>query len=361
MPRNPTSICLAENEIQYLESLVNKRTIEAGVYIRAKILLFKSAGMANESIAEKLDITRPTVWTCLKKYADGGVESALEELSGRGRKQEISDDSKEWVINIVSKKPTEFGVRGELWYPTSLTRYIRSVAVGQGHPRMARASESSIRNILREARLDSSKIMYYREKHSIHFEHKVHNVLIAYKKLILMFDKEGRLTTWSVDVEPAGREGNHAKLLSGEQEDEEQCQEIIHLFAAVDLLAGELIPMISDSNQGDDLIALFKRIHEKYPKNSKVQLVFNDYSVCTLEDVQTYLGNISERLDLVLAPLETDWLNMAEVFFCKMVCLMFEGMQGASSEDVRKRMMEYFDKINAVAVPYKWKNSSIQE
>lgn len=112
-------------------------------------------------IAEKLDTTVPTVRLCLKKYAESGVKTALEDASGRGRRHEIFDDSKTWVINIACQKPTAFGLSAELWYPTSLTRYINSVAVEQGYPRMATASESSIRKILRKAQLNPHKVFRY--------------------------------------------------------------------------------------------------------------------------------------------------------------------------------------------------------
>ena len=172
MPKNATPINLTDEETCYLESLVNKGTIEARVYRRAKILLLKSAGMSNEAIAEKLDTTVPTVRLCLKKYADSGVKSALADAAGRGRRHEIFEDSKAWVINIACQKPTAFGLSAELWNPTSLTRYINSAAVEQGYPRMATASESSIRKILNEARLNPHKITYYCEKRELDFDKK---------------------------------------------------------------------------------------------------------------------------------------------------------------------------------------------
>ena len=123
MPKNATPINLTDEETCYLESLVNKGTIEARVYRRAKILLLKSAGISNEAIAEKLDTTVPTVRLCQKKYADSGVKSALADAAWRGRMHEIFEDSKAWVINIACQKPTAFGLSAELWNPTSLTRY----------------------------------------------------------------------------------------------------------------------------------------------------------------------------------------------------------------------------------------------
>ena len=52
MPKNATPINLTDEETCYLESLVNKGTIEARVYRRAKILLLKSAGISNEAMLE---------------------------------------------------------------------------------------------------------------------------------------------------------------------------------------------------------------------------------------------------------------------------------------------------------------------
>ena len=132
MPKTATSINLTNEEISYLRTLVNKGTIEARVYRRAKILLLKYSGLSNEAIAEKLDTTVPTVRLCLKKYAQSGMKTALEDTAGRGRKHEIFEDSKAWVINIACQKPTAFGLSAELWYPASLTRYVNSVAAEQG-------------------------------------------------------------------------------------------------------------------------------------------------------------------------------------------------------------------------------------
>lgn len=73
MPKKAYSIQLTEEALEYLISLTKKGTIETRVYKRAKILLFKSQGLSNESIAAKLDITVPTVRLCLRKFVESGV------------------------------------------------------------------------------------------------------------------------------------------------------------------------------------------------------------------------------------------------------------------------------------------------
>lgn len=66
---------------------------------------------------------------------------------------------------------------------------------------MATASESSIRTILHEARLNPHKVTYYCEKWDSDFDKKMHDVLVIYKQLELRFDKEDKLIPFSVGEE----------------------------------------------------------------------------------------------------------------------------------------------------------------
>ena len=202
MPKSATPIFLSDDDKSYLKSVLQKGTVEARVHRRAKILLLKSDGMADEAIADKLDISRPTVKLCLKKYRESGVKTALEDSKGRGRRIEITDDAKAWVINIACQKPSAFGLPAELWYPLSLTRYINSVAGQEGYSRMVTVSEFSIRKILREAMLNPHKVTYYCEKRDPDFEKKMHDVLVIYKQVELRFDEKGILIPFASDEEP---------------------------------------------------------------------------------------------------------------------------------------------------------------
>ena len=191
MAKAITKIELTDDEKKYLEELLKKSTIEVRVYKRAKALLMKSEGASYEEIERKLEFTRPSIRLCIDKYLEGGVNNALEDKSGRGVKAEIFEDAKLWVVNIACQKPKDFGYSAELWYPALLTRHINSVAESEGYPRMATASVSSIRKILREARLNPHKITYYCEKRDPDFDKKMHDVLVIYKQLELRFDENG--------------------------------------------------------------------------------------------------------------------------------------------------------------------------
>ena len=105
MPNTVKVLKLTTDEKNSLECLLRCPTTEARKYIRAKILLLKSDSYTNEAIADKLDITVPTVRLCLQKYFAGGIDNALNDCKGKGRKQEISDDDITWVVNKACQKP----------------------------------------------------------------------------------------------------------------------------------------------------------------------------------------------------------------------------------------------------------------
>ena len=99
MPRTSKMIHLTETEKNTLENILRQSTVEVRMYIRAKILLLKDAGHPNSYIADKLDICRQSVRLCIDKYAAGGIECALHDSKGRGRKAEITGSDITWVIN----------------------------------------------------------------------------------------------------------------------------------------------------------------------------------------------------------------------------------------------------------------------
>ncbi len=126
-----TYLALSDEDRHYLITLSKKRTIQAQIVDRAKILLYKSDGMTFSDIAEKLAVSPSTVRLCISKYYEGGVENALFDTQRPGRPSEITDDAKAWMINIACQRPVELGYAQELWTLNSLHKHIRKHAEEQ--------------------------------------------------------------------------------------------------------------------------------------------------------------------------------------------------------------------------------------
>ena len=373
MPNTIKTISLTDDDKSYLNKLLTQSTLEIRVYQRARILLLKSEGASNKAIADKLDIGISVVKRCLNKFKENGVEASLRDNKGRGRKAEITDDDITWVISKACQKPKDYGYSAEFWYPMSFRKFINSIAETEGHPRMATVAETTLRKILSNARIKPFQVSYYCERRDPEFDAKMHDVLVIYKQIEMQFDKDGKLIpfekdavhTLSYDEKPGiqaiATTGEDRPPIpntdksSGYQRDYEYVRlGTLSLLAAIDLLSGEAIPLVSETHKSSDFVTFLKKLDEKYPKSDMIRIILDNHSAHTSKETQEYLNTVSGRFEFVFTPKHGSWLNMIEGFFSKMTKQMLGGIRVESKKELEDRIYRYFDEINKEPVPYKW-------
>lgn len=373
MPNTIKTISLTDDDKSYLNKLLTQSTLEIRVYQRARILLLKSEGASNKAIADKLDIGISVVKRCLNKFKENGVEASLRDNKGRGRKAEITDDDITWVISKACQKPKDYGYSAEFWYPMSFRKFINSIAETEGHPRMATVAETTLRKILSNARIKPFQVSYYCERRDPEFDAKMHDVLVIYKQIEMQFDKDGKLIpfekdavhTLSYDEKPGiqaiATTGEDRPPIpntdksSGYQRDYEYVRlGTLSLLAAIDLLSGEAIPVVSETHKSSDFVTFLKKLDEKYPEGDIIRIILDNHSAHTSKETQEYLNMIPGRFEFVFTPKHGSWLNMIEGFFSKMTKQMLGGIRVESKKELEDRIYRYFDEINKEPVPYKW-------
>lgn len=163
MPDTIKVISLTDDDKCYLNKLLAQSTLEIRIYQRVRILLLKSEGVSKKTIVDKLDIGMGVVKRCLNKFEENGMEAALYDDKGRGRKAEITDGDITWVINKVCQKLKDYGYSAEFWYPMSFGKFINSIAEAEDYLRMATVAETTLRKILSNARAKPFRVSYYCE------------------------------------------------------------------------------------------------------------------------------------------------------------------------------------------------------
>lgn len=365
-------LLLSTEERNQLEAITRTRTLQAQVVSRARILLLKADGDSVDTIAEKVDLNRNSVLLCLKKYNVGGIENAIYDAPGRGRNAEITDEEKSWIISIACQKPVELGYSAETWTYSRLTKHINSTAESAGYTRLSTITKTSVKNILDAAEIKPFRIQYYCENRDPEFEAKMHQVLVVYKQVELLFDENGELFipageqdihTVSYDEKPgiqatattspdlkANREIGTIK-----RDYEYKCLGTVSLLAAIDLLTGEAIPLVRDTHNSDDFIDFLKILNERYPEGDTIQVILDNHSVHTSKKVKQFLSTIPGRFVFIFTPKHGSWLNMIEGFFGKMTRQMLRGIRVSSKEELVERIYKYFDEVNETPVVYHWK------
>lgn len=365
-------LLLSTEERNQLEAITRTRTLQAQVVSRARILLLKADGDSVDTIAEKVDLNRNSVLLCLKKYNVGGIENAIYDAPGRGRNAEITDEEKSWIISIACQKPVELGYSAETWTYSRLTKHINSTAESAGHTRLSTITKTSVKNILDAAEIKPFRIQYYCENRDPEFEAKMHQVLVVYKQVELLFDENGELFI------PAGEQDIHTvsydekpgiQATATTSPDLKANREIgtikrdyeykrlgtVSLLAAIDLLTGEAIPLVRDTHNSDDFIDFLKILNERYPEGDTIQVILDNHSVHTSKKVKQFLSTIPGRFVFIFTPKHGSWLNMIEGFFGKMTRQMLRGIRVSSKEELVERIYKYFDEVNETPVVYHWK------
>lgn len=224
---------------------------------------------------------------------------------------------------------------------------------------------------LANAKIRPFKVTYYCEKRDPDFDSKMHNVLVIYKQVSLQFDKDGNLLpfegtpvhTLSYDEKPGiqaiGSTTPDLPPISNTEKGSSYMRDYeyirygtISLLAAIDLLTGEAIPLVSDTHKSSDFVEFLTRLDAKYPEGDKIRLILDNHSAHTSQETQRYLNNHLGRFEFVFTPTHGFWLNLVEGFFSKLTKQMLQGIRVASKEELSERIYKYFDEINQIPIPY---------
>ena len=366
------AITITEDDRSYLESIARTRTLQSQVVTRARMLLLRAAGESIDSIADKVDLNRKSVLLCMKKYLEGGVENAIFDAPRRGRNAEITDEEKAWIINVACQRPRDFGYSAETWTYAKLTGHINKTAEQAGYIRLSTITKTSIKNILDAAEIKPFRIQYYCENRDPDFDAKMHQVLLVYKQVEMLFDENGELfipageqdihtvsydekpgiqaiATTSPDLSPTIKNGTIKR------DYEYRRLGTVSLLAGIDLLTGEAIPLVRDTHSADDFMDFLKILNSKYPEGDTIRLILDNHRVHTSKKVKEYLATIPGRFVFVFTPKHGSWLNMIEGFFGKMTRQMLKGIRVKTKEELVERIYKYFDEVNESPVVYHWK------
>ena len=355
---------LTEDEKRLLNCIIKTRTESAQRVRRAKILLMNAEGHTNLEIAEKLDINRNSVGLCLKKFSESGMESALSDDSGRGRKAVITDDDKTYVRNLACQKPFDLGYAQALWTMQLLQKHIHKNCEDAGHPNLFMIAKSTVSTILKDAEIKPHKIRYYLEKRDPEFDVKMNDVLIIYQQIEFEFitgekpkditisydEKPGIQAIKNVapDLPPSERHGYVGR------DPEYKRLGTVSLLAGIDLRTGEVIPLVRDTHKSADFIDFLKLLDKKYYEDLKIRIVLDNRTAHTSKETRAFLATRLGRFEFIFTPKHGSWLNIIEGFFGKMSRVCLRGMRVDSKEELTQRIYKYFDEVNEEPVVHRW-------
>ena len=175
-------LSFTQKDLDYLTKLSRSRNQAASIVERSKIILLSYQGKNDTEISKELKVDYKTVRKWIKRVLDLGVKEGLIDKSRSGRPQDISAESRAFVISLACMKPKNLGYPHEIWTQRLLAKHIRENCIKEGHPDLSSINQGTISKILNASNIKPHKIKYYVAKVDPEFDQKAANVLATYRE-----------------------------------------------------------------------------------------------------------------------------------------------------------------------------------
>jgi len=186
-------LSFTQKDLDYVIKLSRSRNQAAGIVERSKILLLSYQGKNDTEISRELKVDYKTVRKWIKRVLDLGVKEGLIDKSRSGRPQDISAESRAYVISLACMKPKDLGYPHEIWTQRLLAKHIRENSIKEGHPDLSKINQGTVSKILNASNIKPHKISSYIAKVDPEFDKKAANVLATYREANELSEKKKKL------------------------------------------------------------------------------------------------------------------------------------------------------------------------
>lgn len=367
------ALVLTPEEQKRLETLQASRVAPVREVERARILLQYHAGKNPSAIQSALGISRVTIYHCLHKALEMGIEAGLKDAFHRPKEPVITAADKAWVVNLACTRPKELGYAAELWTRQSLATHVRRQARAAGHPSLAQAAKATVQRILDEQHLQPHKVKYYLERRDPEFELKMKEVLMVYQEVALQNQAAAAaapaelapsVITVSIDEKPGVQAIENTapdlppvpeKHATIGRDHEYKRHGTLSILASLDLHDGHVVARVEERHRSREFVALLRDLDAYYPAGVTIRIILDNHSAHTSEETRAYLATRPNRFSYVHTPKHGSWLNLVETLFGKMAHTFLRQIRVKSKAELKQRILRGIAEINAAPVVHRWK------
>ncbi len=338
MNRPAAALELTAGQRGTLERLGGARSAPHQQVQRAQVLLLAGEGVANIDIAQRVGVSVVTVRAWRERFARAGLADLGVVRAGRGRKAEISQEQVEAIVHAtLHEKPP-----GETHWS------CRSMADAKG------VSPATVQRIWSARDLKPHKVKTFKLSNDKRFEEKLIDVVGLYlnppeNAIVMCMDEKSQIqaldrTQPSLPMKP-GRAGTmtHDYKRNG----------TTTLFAALDVLSGEVIGSCLPRHRHTEFLKFLRTIDREVPKGLQIHLILDNYGTHKHENVNKWLAK-HPRFHLHFIPTSSSWLNMVERWFGKLTDKAIRRGVFHSVPDLIAAIETYLQANNTNPEPFVW-------
>ena len=326
-----------------MEKLLADGHLQDKYAVRLRTVLLRAKGKGTGEISGFLGIHQSTVSSYIKRYNACGVNALLRDKTRKPGKEPVSQDVKNEICRLVCKeKPA-----GEThWSCRTLAK-----RVGIGH--------AAVSLILRELGLRPHLVSKRNYSNDPLFEEKLKDVVGLYLKppenaIILCVDEKSQIQAL---------DRNQPILPIIRRVPERQSVDYTRhgtttLFAALDVLSGQVIGECNATHKAEDFIEFLKKVDKGCAQKKVLHIVADNLSAHKTKAVYEYIESIPNRFVLHFIPTHSSWLNLVERWFAEITNKQIRRGSYDSVTQLTKAIKEYIKSWNNSGRSFKWTKTS---
>ena len=343
MPKpHAVPITLSQADRATLEGWTRRRKTAQALAMRARIVrACVEPGATTCRVAEALGVSRPTVATWRRRFAERGPDGLLDEPRP-GAPRKITDAQVEQAV-ITTLEAT----------PPNATHWsTRSLAAATG------LSQSAGVRIWRAFALQPHRAQTFKLSRDPLFVDKVRDVVgldmsPPERALVLCGDEKPQIQaverpTPVLPMRPGQIERRtHDDVRHG----------TIDLFAARDVKTGQVIGACRQRPRAQEFRAFLDLIEASVPCDLDIHLVLDNASTHKAPPIQRWLAK-RPGYHLPFTPTSGSWLNLVEAWFAILTRRRLERGVFTSTAELEHAIHAYIDQTNTDPKPFIWTKSA---
>jgi transposase len=329
---------LTESDRHELQKLARGRSAPARSVLRAKVVLLAAQGKQNQEIALELDTSVPTVALWRVRYLQLGLSGILKDASRPGRPRK---DRRELEQRIIEKTTQTVPKNATQWSTRTL-----AAEMGVDHVLVHRVWSAH--------GLQPHRVRTFKLSNDPDFVKKVTDVVGLYlnpPEHALVFSVDEKSQIQALDRTQPGLPIKKGRC--GTMTHDYKRNGTTTLFAAIEVLEGNVIAECMPRHRHREWVRFLKRIDAESPKGFDIHLIADNYATHKHPKVQKWLARHS-RFHMHFIPTSSSWLNIIERFFRDLTTKRIRRGSFTSVEELQQAIHDYIEHHNQNAKPFVW-------
>jgi transposase len=335
------ALAVTPDDRQELERIIRCGKTGQRIALRARIILGAADGQSNSALARELKTSRPTVIDWRQRFAAGGVK-ALYDDRPRGRSFKPLARSKE--VEIITRTQSA---------PEHATQWsCRSLA------QLCGVSKASVQRVWHANGLKPHLLKTFKLSNDPDFIEKLEDVVGLYMNppehaLVFCIDEKSQIQ--ALDRTQPGLPMKKGR--AGTMTHDYKRNGTTTLFAALDVLKGEVIGRCMPQHRHQEFLKFLRAIDRSTPRHLDIHCIADNYATHKKQEVRHWLAR-HRRFHLHFIPTSSSWLNLVERWFGKITTERIRRGAFAGVPQLERAIYDYIEHNNANPKPFVWTKSA---